>query len=343
MKKISVIAPCYNEKDYIQGFIEDLRKQDYPFHLLEFIIADGDSNDGTPDLIKNLTNNDPRFIILRNEMRTAPFALNMAIRKASGDIIIRMDVHASYPSSYIRVLSDKLLSDPKIGNTGAVLITSPSNDDKRSMGIACAMSSPLGVGSAKFRTGITKDTFVDTVPFGCYHKKLFEEIGYFNEKLTRAQDYEFNTRITLAGYKILLTPEVKLTYYARNTFSNLSQMYLQYASSKVFSNKTMGCFGNFRQFVPPVFYTLLAVLYIVSIFQHDVFPLALGITFGYLITLMVLIFQKMVIEKRISVAPYMFFAVICMHASYAYGYLKGIYLYLILNKQGLAKNLKITR
>ena len=82
------------------------------------------------------------------------------------------------------------------------------------------MSSPFGVGNALFRYA-KKETFVDTVAFGAYRRSVLDEIGYFDEELVRNQDDEINYRVVKNGYKILLSPEIKSSYYSRDSLKKL--------------------------------------------------------------------------------------------------------------------------
>ena len=65
-----------------------------------------------------------------------------------------------------------------------------------SKAVSLCLSSIFGVGISKFRISKPKKReFVDTVPFGCFRRSLFDEIGLFNEKEPRNEDLEFNQRI----------------------------------------------------------------------------------------------------------------------------------------------------
>ena len=54
------------------------------------------------------------------------------------------------------------------------------------------MSSTFGVGNVSFRVNNAKSKFVNSVPFGCYQREVFERIGFLDEDLIRNQDDEFN-------------------------------------------------------------------------------------------------------------------------------------------------------
>jgi hypothetical protein len=83
--------------------------------------------------------------------------------------------------------------------------------------IRIVLTHPLGVGNSRFRTGLDKPCWVDTVFGGCWRRQVFDRVGKFNEKLVRSQDMEFNIRLRRAGGKILLAPDLEARYYARAT------------------------------------------------------------------------------------------------------------------------------
>jgi len=184
-RMVSVVAPCRNESAFIENFIENLLKQDFPSANIEYIIVDGMSQDGTRDILKGFQSNIPQLRVIDNPDRNTPAALNRGIKAARGKYIVRMDVHSSYPKDYISQIQDVL-------------------------------QSTFGVGNSPFRIPPTEIREVDTVPYGCYSRELFEKIGLFHPKLYRNQDYEFNQRIRQSGGKIFLIPWIKIYYHFRN-------------------------------------------------------------------------------------------------------------------------------
>ena len=99
MHFISIIVPCCNEILFIESFLESIIAQSYPKDRLEIIIADGMSNDGTYQFLTGLEIDN--LIIIQNPKKYVPHALNLAIRKAKGDLIVRVDCHALYPKNYL--------------------------------------------------------------------------------------------------------------------------------------------------------------------------------------------------------------------------------------------------
>src|SRR6185436_17339188 len=86
------------------------------------------------------------------------------------------------------------------------------------------LSHPFGVGNAHFRThlenGAAAPRWVDTVFGACWRRDVFKRIGWFDERLERSQDIEFSSRLRRAGGKILMSPEMRIDYYARATLGS---------------------------------------------------------------------------------------------------------------------------
>jgi glycosyltransferase involved in cell wall biosynthesis len=263
---ISIVIPCYNEEKFIEALMQNLMEQDYPKELLEIIFADGNSTDGTRQLIKNYMEKLANVVCLDNPERYVPTGLNRAIHQSKGEIIIRMDAHSVYPSNYCTVLVEKL-HEHHADNVGGVWDTQPGADTNEAKAIVLATSHPLGIGNADYRLGGDRDKEVDTVPFGCFRRDVFERFGYFDPQLIRNQDDELNGRIVKGGGKIVLIPSLKIKYFARENREKLAAMFYQYGLFKPLVNIKLGSPATLRQFVPPIFVASLTVLLLAGIFS----------------------------------------------------------------------------
>lgn len=323
MKKVSLIIPCRNEINFIKDFCESINNQDYPKDLIEIIISDGMSDDGTFEYLKGLKN--LSFILIQNKDLYVSHALNKAISISTGDFIIRLDVHCEFPSNYISSLLSYLENKPHVGNVGFSCETFPAKPDLLSSAIAMSASSKIGVGTSYFRTGGgDKVLSVDTVPFGCWRKDIFNEIGYFDTELIRNQDDEFNQRILKANYEIHLLPGNKIKYFARSDLNSHFKMFYQYGLFKPIVNKKIGKITTWRQLAPPV----LVALLIFNIFLYFIIP-TLSINIFLIILLMYLIFSIIYQPKSelrfLKIYPLFVICIIGMHIAYGLGYLKGIF------------------
>ena len=272
---VSVIIPTFNEEKYISSLLENILQQDYPGDRLEVFIIDGLSNDRTPEIIEDYHKRHPSIQMLLNEKRFVSFALNLGIKKSHGDVIIRMDAHSEYPVDYISKLV-RYLFELKADNVGGTWITKPADDSAKANSIAIAVSSVFGVGDAQYRLGVNKVRKVDTVPFGCFRRSLFDKIGLFDEELLRNQDDEFNARITENGGSIYLVPDVPIIYYARRDISSLLKMFYQYSFFKPLVNRKLKKPATIRQFVPPLFVLFLLLGWMTVFISPDLFFIFIG-------------------------------------------------------------------
>jgi len=213
---VSIVMPCRNEERFIRQCLDSILANGYPLDRLEILVMDGDSDDGSRAIVQDYSRRYPCVRLLRNPKRIVPTAMNLGIRAARGQVIMRMDAHATYAAGYIEKCV-AALRDPGVDNVGGVWLIAPTRPGPMAQAIAITLSHPFGIGDAQYRLGTQRPMEVDTVPFGCYRRDLFERIGYFDENLRRGQDMEFNLRLKAAGGRILLIPDVVCHYHPRST------------------------------------------------------------------------------------------------------------------------------
>lgn len=322
---ISVVCPIYNEEKYIASFIESIIKQDYPKDDLEILLVDGMSKDKTREIISEYAQKYPCLKLVDNPQQTVPYAMNNGIRSAQGDVIIRLDAHAEYPTNYFSVLVQRLYELEDAENVGGVCITLPCNETAVAVSIAECLSNKFGMGNSYFRVGAKEVMSVDTVPFGCFRKALFDKIGLYDTDMIRNQDDELNGRIIKNGGKIYLLPEVEIKYFARDKISKVRKMFYQYGLYKPLGNKKLGSPATMRQFFPLMFVIGL----VLGLFLCIVFPILWSLYAAIiLLHLLIGMFEGIKSAKRtgckgcILIMPYIFMN---MHICYGVGYLQGIY------------------
>lgn len=208
---VSVIISCRNEENFIARCLDSIISQDYPRKQLEVLVVNGASGDKTGEIVKKYTEKYSFVKLLQNPNKFTPFGLNIGIKNAKGETIIRMDAHALYEKDYISKCV-KYLKEYKADNVGGTIKTLPAKNTVPAKAIAIGLSHFFGVASS-FRRGSREIKETDTVFGGCYKREVFEKIGYFNEKLLRSQDLEFNLRLKKAGGKVILVPAIVAYYY----------------------------------------------------------------------------------------------------------------------------------
>ena len=319
--RVSIVMPCRNEAAYIAPCLDSVLATDYPLDRLEVLIADGRSDDGTHEIVAGYAARHSCVRLLDNPARITPAALNTAIRAATGDVIIRMDAHGVYPRDYVSRLVTALEASGA-DNVGGVVVTLAADDTPVARAIALAFAHPLGVGNAYFRIGVAGPRWVDTVPFGCFRREVFERVGMFDEELVRNQDDEFNLRVIGHGGRILLLPDVVSRYYGRRSLGAVARMFYQYGYFKpLVARKTARIM--LRQLVPPLFVMSLVVTAALGIWVSAARGALAAIVGAY--SALVLTGAALTVRKHgFRCAAALAAVVATMHVCYGVGYLRGV-------------------
>ena len=245
-REISVILPIRNEEKYLADAVSAILAQHYDGKL-EVILAVAPSTDKTLEIAQQLHINDPRVVIVDNPTGRTAAGLNLAIAASQYSIIVRVDGHSNIPSNYCQLVSE-ILEKTGAVNVGGVMAAEGQSLFQRS--VARAMRSPLGVGASRFHIGGSAGE-VDTVYLGAFRKEALVAIGGFDERFTRAQDWELNFRLRQAGGVIYFDPRLIVTYRPRSTIKALAKQYLEYGRwRRVISRRHQGTI-NYRYLAPP--------------------------------------------------------------------------------------------
>lgn len=323
---VSIAIPCRNEASYIAGCLTSILAGDYPPDRLEILVADGRSDDGTRRIVRRYAAENPGITMLDNDLLSTPAGLNLAIRSASGSVVIRMDAHVLYPPDYVRRLVEAL-EETGADNVGGVLETVPANDTATARAIALGLSHPFGVGNSHFRIGAHLRREVDTVPFGCYRREIFDRIGLFDEELVRNQDDEFNFRLIARGGRVLLLPEVTCRYFARRSFRQVARMYYQYGYFKPLVARKVGRVMTVRQLVPSMLVAALLGSAALSMWVPGAAAAFASIAAIYAGCVLACSAAAAGADLRCGLALAAVFPT--LHFSYGFGFIRGIYDHLI--------------
>ena len=319
---VTIIMPVRNEADYIKRSLTAILDQDFPLDQLEILIADGMSSDDTRDIIQDIATEHPQLTIkiLDNPGQIVPTGMNIALREANHDFIIRIDGHCEIAPDYIRRCIEHL-QENNVDVVGGSIETIGEN--LRSEAFALAMGSAFGVGNSAFRIGKDQAVLTDSVPFPAFTRSIIEKAGYYDEELVRNQDDEYNYRIRKLGGKILLSPDIHSRYYSRGSFGNLWRQYYQYGYWKVRVLQKHPFQMSLRQFVPPAFVSGLVVLSALSFIPN--FRLLAIIGFLAYVTPNVMASLFIAKQHGWKYLPLLPPAFAILHISYGMGFLVGLF------------------
>ena len=319
--KISIIIPILNEEKYIENCLNSIIDSNYDKNKMEVLLVDGDSVDKTVDIIKKYQKKYPFFKLLHNPKKIAPIAMNIGIKDARGKYIFIISAHAKYPNDYFFKLTN-FCRNLNADCVGPVLITDVKNKTLTSNAIKNVLSDKFGVGSA-FRSGVDEIKEVDTVPFGCYKKEIFDKIGLYDERLVRNQDIELNKRLKKNGGKIYLIPEIKCTYFARETFKDLAKNNFNNGLWNILTAYYTNSLNSLslRHFIPLLFVLGLLFSLVLGFFNKYFFYLFLIILGLYLSIISIRSFQI----KKNTTFFHQLMSFLVLHFSYGVGSLVGIF------------------
>lgn len=256
---VSVVIPCRNESAFIRPVIASLLASRHPHDRLEAIFVDGMSIDGTRAILADAAREHAFIRVLDNPSFTAPYAMNLGIRAARAEIIVRLDAHAEYPCDYIPRCVLLLQSAPKIGSAGGRILPRHDGGGAWARAVAFVTTHRFGVGGSAFRTG-SRPGLVDTVPFGTFWRAVLNEVGLYDERLTRNQDHELNARLRRAGYSIVFDPSIHIHYRNQASLKGLVRQAFFTSMWNVYTLRLHPYTWKCRRFIPMCFVTYLALL-----------------------------------------------------------------------------------
>jgi glycosyltransferase involved in cell wall biosynthesis len=318
---VSIIVPCYNEQATIRSLLDAILAQNYTHSKMNVIIADGLSHDNTLAVIADFQREHPDLsvFVIPNARRTIPSSLNLAIKSAQGEIIVRLDAHSMPIPEYV-ARCVQTLEEGKGSCVGGLWTIQPGGDGWIARSIAAAAAHPLGVGDAMYRLE-AKPGAVDTVPFGAFRRTLIDKIGGFDETLLTNEDYEFNTRVRRSGGVVWLNPQIRSTYVARASLAELAKQYWRYGYWKFRMLSRYPSTIRWRQALPPLFVLSLICLSLFSIFVSGLSILLFSEIIFYLLVLVTAGVIVAVRQRRPLIAPGLLIAIMTMHLTWGGGFL----------------------
>lgn len=323
--RVSLIIPCYNEEVRIDALLQSILDQTYPLTDMEVIFADGMSSDRTREKIKAFAEQHslPKIQIIDNPKRIIPAALNLAIRAAQGELIVRMDAHTLPAKDYL-TLSVRAYDDGKGEDIGGVIDIHPSSESWLGQSIAVATRHPLGVGDAMYRWA-KRPGYADTVAFGTYARKTFDNIGFYDESLLVNEDYELNARLRAAGGRIWVDPAIRSSYYARPDLSSLARQYFTYGFYKYRMLRQHPDTLRWRQALPPLFVFGILMLLLLAPFWNAARIVLITAIVLYVLTLILGSLPEAVRQKKWFLVPGIPLAIMTMHFAWGCGFWWSIF------------------
>jgi glycosyltransferase involved in cell wall biosynthesis len=240
--------PVLNEQAHLRSAVSSIFEQKgLDISQIEVILAIGPSTDMTKEVAESLKAEYP-VVIVSNPTGKTPAGLNLAIKAAKNEVIVRVDAHSQLSPDYTKVALE-VLNSTGAANVGGVMKAVGLSPFQQA--VAFAYGSRFGLGGGSYHVGGSAGPS-DSVYLGVFRREILEKLGGFNEKMHRGQDWELNLRIRESGEQVWFDPRLEVTYYPRSSLARLARQFFDTGVWRAHLTKAHINRANLRYFAPPL-------------------------------------------------------------------------------------------
>jgi succinoglycan biosynthesis protein ExoA len=260
---VTLVIAMLDERESLPACLESIRMQTYPSDLIEVMIVDGGSQDGSLEVAEAAARAHPRIRVLGNSRRIQAAGFNLGARAARGEVVGLVSAHTTLAPDYVaqcvRVLAES--GAQNVGGRREVQVTTPFTE-----AVAAADRSRFGIGAARHHY-LDVECDVETAFPGFFRRDIFLRLNGFDESLPVHEDYELNWRIRRAGGRIRFSPEVCTVYQPRQDFRALARQQFRYGRGKFTVARSAPEVVRPYHLVPPLLVGALAISAVASAFS----------------------------------------------------------------------------
>ncbi|MFM6980174.1 MAG: glycosyltransferase family 2 protein [Micrococcales bacterium] len=246
LKSVSYVMPVLNEEKYLRKAVTSILAQEFKGKV-EVILALGPSTDNTNQIARELANEFP-VILVENPTGGTSAGLNAAINRAEYDVVIRVDAHSVLEAHYTD-LAVQILNETGASNVGGVMRAVGQHRFQEA--VAWAYNSRFGLGGGTFHVGGQAGPS-DSVYLGVFRRSALLQVGGFDERVIRGQDWELNLRLRQAGLVVWFDPRLQVEYHPRSRWSKLAKQFFETGIWRGTLTRRSPKTANLRYFIPPV-------------------------------------------------------------------------------------------
>lgn len=244
LPKVSVIIPNYNYAKYIAKTIDSVLAQTY--ENIEIIVVDDGSKDKSIEVLKKYGE---KITIIEQKNQGVSLARNNGAEKSTGEYIAFLDADDIWLPEKLERQMQKFFEDEEIGLVHCSMTYIDPNDE-----VCGQINEGMEGNVAHEFLRFTKGVVIGAGSTGIVPRKVFEEIGGFDHRLSTAADWDFSYRIA-TKYKIgfIRQPLVLYRLHNSNMHSNIKLMEhdMMLGFEKAFANGTSidknECYGNLHK------------------------------------------------------------------------------------------------
>ena len=254
LPEVSFVMPVLNDVRHLGAAVDSVLAQEGIGEKELFLVL-GNSVDGTNAVAASLAAAHSEIRIIANPRDLSSVAMNVGIRAATHDVIVRVDAHSVLPATYAR---DAIATLSRTGavNVGGRMRAEGSNAFERA--VALAYNSRGGLGGAVYHLG-GKSGPAESAYLGVFRRVEILEAGGFDETLGRGSDWELNSRLRQRGLLVWFDASLEVLYKPRSSLRGLAAQF--YATGSWRGDLIRRLRGRMspRYFAPPGLLVALAV------------------------------------------------------------------------------------
>ena len=249
-KTVLVGIPTLNEAAHIETCVRSLLMGDDRLADIKIVVADGGSTDDTVAIVKSLAAEFPNVSVIDNPKRLQSAAINQVAASAAAEIkyLIRCDAHSIYPPGFVTQVADAMV---RTQAASVVVCMDAVGTDCFQKANAWIVDTPLGSGGSAHRGG-TASGYYDHGHHAGFDLAYFRQIGGYDESFSHNEDAEYDHRLALAGGKIWLDADIRLSYLPRATVRSLAKQYYAYGRGRARNLMKHKAKPKLRQLAPVV-------------------------------------------------------------------------------------------
>ncbi len=209
---VSVVIPTHNRADLLPRAVRSALSQTYP--VKEVIVVSDGSEDDTDKVMEELCAEDPRVqYVSYHPNKGGNYARNMGIKKSQGDVVAFLDDDDEWHEDKIYRQLSLMSSDENIG-----IVCTAINNIHVSENVSNVFIPPAPYDCEK---EILLKNCIGSTTTAMVRRKVFEQVGMFDEKLPALQDYDMWVRIC-QKYKVGVVDVPCVDYYNYENSSQIS-------------------------------------------------------------------------------------------------------------------------
>lgn len=326
---VSVIMTVLNMERTIGECLDSLINLDYPKDSYEIIVVDGNSKDGTKDIVLEIAKKtkEPEIRFYEKEGLVG-VGRNEAFKRAKGEFVAITDGDMVVPQDWLSKLIENF--EENVAGVGG-----PNDNADRSLittAIACIdVQGPSNdvvplFGKNPYRKEKKSDSDVYTTICRntAYRKTILDEIKGFDERIISCDDPELNIKILKKGYKLKYIPEALVKHHHRSSIKGFYKQQRRYAVSQAIVNKIHPELFRPVQPLPFLAFVFLIFLVLASIAVPLLIYLVIIIILGYAAIYLVYGLKCAIAKKDFRLSLLIPLIVLAWHWAWVVHYPKGM-------------------